>query len=798
MKNLPLLILILLAFSASAQHTVCNHPHHKNLLFDDPGNARSDTLDILHTYIYLDLTQTNATQIAGACTQEMESKMNDVSVIHFDLAALQVDSVIIDDVQATYYQDGDHLYIQLENPLMLGDLIAPVIYYHGQPEVDPSFGGFYTNSNYAYNLGVGFNADPHNYGRVWFPCFDNFVERSTYTVDVLTNNGKTAYCGGMQTSEQEVGMDSLLTRWELNLSIPSYLASVAASTYTHVEWEFENQQGDLIPIYLAARAADTTAFKLSMSTLIPWLHSQEEHYGDYVWPRVGYVAVPFSGGAMEHATNIAYPLFAINGNLDYETLMAHELSHHWWGDLVTCSTAEDMWLNEGWASFSEALYMETQYDYQAYIDYVNANHKDVLLHAHEYDGGRYPVSGVPHELTYGSHVYNKGALVAHSLRGYMGDEAFFEACRDFLAAHAFTAISSEDLRDFFQGYTEADLTSFFEDWVFTEGDAEFRIRHWNQTDNHIAISVEQFQHYNPELYSNVPIEISVTDWADHWFDTTLVMTGNITFHEFDLPENFDAVSVLLNYHHKLSLAALSETRVITGTGQTSLNYPNIQLFINDMAGLDQITFHCENHYATANEPAFVPFTDYFLSNDRWWLIDGELGNAALDIFFPYYGSSTSTNYYDIEFFAELAQLGFTENDLKIFYRPDGLSEWTLWEDFSVSTQGSPTNYAGRIRANNIQKGQYCWGVQTGNVSVLENELNPGSVAVFSQPGKRIVVENPYKNGYLQLYAMSGELVGNYSLTSGRNIIDVNSMSAGTYLVVFSSKEEKKSFHISVH
>ena len=113
---------------------------------------------------------------------------------------------------------------------------------------------------------------------------------------------------------------------------------------------------------------------------------------------------------MEHATNIAYPRYAIaNGDKTSETLFAHELAHHWWGNTITCKTQEDMWLNEGWASYSERLFLEAVYGKKAYEDDIEANHHSVLQFAHVLDEAVLPVSGIGHANTYGRHVYDKGA-----------------------------------------------------------------------------------------------------------------------------------------------------------------------------------------------------------------------------------------------------------------------------------------------------------------------------------------------------------------------------------------------------
>jgi aminopeptidase N len=102
---------------------------------------------------------------------------------------------------------------------------------------------------------------------------------------------------------------------------------------------------------IACEPADTNNVNGSFAHLQESFSMLEENFGTHSWPKVGYSLVPFNFGAMEHATNIHIGKPFIDGTLNYETLIAHELSHHWFGDLVTCSTAGDMWLNEGFASY---------------------------------------------------------------------------------------------------------------------------------------------------------------------------------------------------------------------------------------------------------------------------------------------------------------------------------------------------------------------------------------------------------------------------------------------------------------
>ena len=119
-----------------------------------------------------------------------------------------------EEFQVSY--DEEDLVIHLDSNLISFQDYHVYIYYHGKPVSDPSgWGGWYVQGDYTYNLGVAFEDDPHSYGRIWHPCFDNFVERSTYEFIVKTANGKSAYCSGVRTQSDTLSADTIQSTWYL-------------------------------------------------------------------------------------------------------------------------------------------------------------------------------------------------------------------------------------------------------------------------------------------------------------------------------------------------------------------------------------------------------------------------------------------------------------------------------------------------------------------------------------------------------------------------------------------------------
>ena len=703
--------------------TKCNH-HHSIKNFSN-SNSRCDTVDILDTHIFLDFTNFSSNNLRGYADIFASVLIENIPQLHLDLEGLTVDSVFVNSNTAAFSQAGANLYVQLPS-LASMEYFTTRVYYHGNPIHDSSWGGFYYSSGYAYNMGVGMNALPHNFGRVWFPCFDNFRERCTYTIQTLTDGGRTSYCGGLRSSVENVGGDSLLTTWNLLQPVPSYLASVAVTNYTHVEDEFFSLSGNTRPIYLAARAADTLDMKNSFVHLHDALQAFETKYGNYAFDKVGFTAVPFTGGAMEHATNVAYPLFAIDGTTANETLYAHELSHHWWGDLITCETAADMWINEGWASYSERIFTEWLYGSNAYSSSIRNNHRNVLLNAPRNDGGYFPLNAIPENITYGQTVYNKGADVAHSLRGFMGDENFFQAIHDLMIENQFNTLNSVQMRDFFQAYTTEDLTEFFSGWVFQPGYPDFRLTGYSYSSQFVGyelnVHIDQYLHHNTDYLNNVPLEVTVMDFQGNT-DTVLIHASGES-STATATVLFEPAHVMLNRADKLHYATLADEAWNSTTGSHDLTFANFEYDVNDLGNMDSIFVRVEMHLTAADRVTALPLTDYVISPDRYWHLNTYANEtASTKMTLRFNGSATSTSALDTALFQIVQQYGMNESNMVLLHRWNAFEPWAEIPNSTLITSGSITNWNGRFEVLNPLPGDYAFAFHSGIVSVYENE-NP--------------------------------------------------------------------------
>lgn len=746
-----------------------------------PENLRSDTIDIIKYTINLDITDFAGQKISGNTIVRFAPKLNAQNKIRLDLLKMTIDSIKQNTLLLSYTYNDTVLKANLPVALNPSDTSEVTVYYHGTPQGDPAgWGGFSFNGNYAYNLGVGFGAKPHNYGRVWFPCFDNFVEKSLYEFNIITDAAKTSYCNGALMSDVTIA-GKRSRRWLMNKPIPSYLASVAVADYTQVNWNINGALGN-IPVILAARPSDTSALKTGFAHLPNALLGFESFYGPYVWNRVGYCLVPFNSGAMEHATNIAYPQSAI-GSLSYETeLMAHELSHHWWGDLMTCETQEDMWLNEGMASYSERLFLEYTYNYDRYLTDVKSVHDDMVKYAHLREKAFRAVSGIPHKYTYGDHVYRKGADVAHTLRSYMGDAAFFAGLKYVLQQKAYKNMNSLEFRDLLQTSSGQNLTDFFNNWVFAGGWPHFSIDSVKTTGASApytsVVYVKQKLFGAPSLYSNVPLELTFMNAAWNKEVKSIIMSG--AAQSFTLQTAVKPVYSGINVGSKISDAISSEYKTLKTA--TSVNYTlaRATLMISDK-GQDSSYLRIEHNFAKP-DPVKNNTQHFRLNSQHYWKIDGILSNGFASKLRLNYDGNKNTNGNS---YLDTCLTAINGDSLILLYRKNAADDW---KEVKHYTKTKITIRTGFVTADTLKTGEYVFANGKSSVILGLDEKKKSQdvlVSLFPNPTTstlNVTIENYRlsKSASLEVYDQVGRLILTRNNPDYSNTISVSELPAGIY------------------
>lgn len=742
--------------------------------------AQQNDLDAARYEIHINSIDFQAKTISATSTALITPLSGPVEEINLELINLEVTNVWIDDMEVTGFSQTDSLVvIPLSDPLQQGEMVEVKAEYNGIPYHE-AWGGFHFTAEYAFNLGVGFEIIPHNLGKSWFPCIDNFTDRATYDVYCTLPEGKMAVGGGLLTEVIDNGNGTNTWHWNLAQPIPTYLASLAVGNYALVHSTYSGLGGE-IPVDIYVRPQDTNDVAGTFANIDAITGIFEGCMGPYSWDRIGYTST--SLGAMEHATNIFIPHGFFTGNTTYESTIAHELAHMWMGDKVTCSSAEEMWINEGWATFFGMYYAQPLYgDVAGFKQDMRNKHCGVLQYCHTPagDGSYFPLNQIPQQYTYGMAAYDKGSTVCQALRFYLGDSLFFETLRAFIEEFAFSAASSYDMRDFMSSYTGTDMSGFFDNFVLNSGTPHYSIDSFavgmNKADIYDVTVFAKQKRKGPSFTGNGNI-MEVMFMDDNWnsYTDTIHFNGPAGVSVKTLP--FAPSVVIADPEEKMCDATTDNYRIIKTTG----NYTFEKTFCTiEVEGITDSAFVQVTHNWAPPDALKEPVAGLTLSDYRYWRIDGIIpeGFQATGKF-----TYSATSYLDNTLITSSA------DTLVMLYREGAADDW---HEIDFEKVG-PWN-VGNILVSNLHAGEYTLAVKEASVGSYEPALpKKNSLEVYPNPssGSFVIDAHSSDSGELRIYDASGSHIKSFILQEGQNevIWTPEGLSAGRYVVCLYGKKK---------
>lgn len=501
------------------------------------ASLRADIFDYDVHYYNIELDIDIDTEIVyGNVEIHFVSEVDNLENIQLDFASgMTVDS--ISGNGATFNHFSDMVSIALDGSYNSGESVVVGIEYHGHPQQ----GGFQ-----AFAFGHQ-NGDPNRapmistlsepYGaRSWWPCKDVPTDKAdSVRISLTTEDAYDAVSNGMLVSETQHVDGTKTTVWEHKYPITTYLVSLAITDYTYWTEMHHFADGDSMPLeYWMYPTSATDAMVERWNRTALMIDIFGDYFGKYPFAEEKYGMAEFEwGGAMEHQTCSSMGSYG-------ENTIAHELAHQWWGDLVTCSNFHHIWINEGFATYSEALYWGAKDGDDAYHAHMASKVNNVNSSVYRPD-----TSSVGSIFSY-SMVYQKGAWVLHMLRHVVGDETFFASLAAYREAFQFRTASTED----FQGVAEAvwgqDLEWFFDQWIYGIGIPSYRWW-WSATEadefgnSQVTIHVDQIQSGALPTFK-MPIDLSFSDGSN---ETDVVIWDSLRAQEFNI--TLDFVPTLLTF-----------------------------------------------------------------------------------------------------------------------------------------------------------------------------------------------------------------------------------------------------------
>ncbi|MFA3782357.1 M1 family aminopeptidase [Melioribacteraceae bacterium 4301-Me] len=535
-----------------------------------PGDSNIDV-----TYYKLDLRLSfQPNFLNGVVTVKARAVNNGVDSIFLDLKNnMVVSSVKSGNENLAFNQTSDNkLNIRFNRIYNLGEEFEISIYYSGVPQ-QTGFQSFSFASHNDYPI-ISSLSEPYG-ASDWWPCKDTPADKAD-SADIWITADSIFYSvsNGILTEIKSNNDGTKTFKWKERYPIAQYLISIAMTNYHIYNSSFEYEPGKFMPVvhYTYPELWNTTV-KSQLDATLDALRIYSDKFGPYPFLKEKYGHAQFTwGGGMEHQTCTS--AFSFD-----ESLVAHELAHQWFGDKVTCKDWQNIWLNEGFATYSEAIYQEYKYGEENFKNRI----RNIFNAALQAKGTVYvqDISSVNSIFDY-NRSYAKGAAVLHMLRGIVGDSSFYEILRSYLndSKLAYATATTEDFESIAEKITGQDLSYFFSEWIYGTGYPKY-IVNWGWTEispsnYQLQIRISQSINANPTFFT-MPIQVKIT--GKNFSDTTFTLFNNQAEQTFYKNVSFKPDSLILdpnNFILKNISVSTTINRIVTLPTEFQLfqNYPN--------------------------------------------------------------------------------------------------------------------------------------------------------------------------------------------------------------------------------
>jgi aminopeptidase N len=494
-----ILLLALFTLAESQVYHTCPVPlpteaGYANPLYEEWLSA----YDVKHYLLTLDVSNVN-TYISGSAEVVVEA-VREMDTLVLELQdGLDVTSVMFTyeigsldypaENELSYVHRDQAIYIGLDRTLLQGEMIRVKISYEGNAGQDRGFfAGITTKKGNDYGFDVTYTLSEPLNARDWFPVKQVLEDKiDSVTFNLVCDAGLLAGSNGLLVNVEETGSDHILT-WETHYPIAYYLISFAVADYMDYSYYAslsDENDSVLVENFIYDTEQVLADWKEGIDETGPLITLYSQLLVDYPFAleKYGHSMAPLGGG-MEHQTMTSIQDFSF-------TLVAHELAHQWFGDHITCGNWQDIWVNEGFASYMEYIALEHLVGQEAADDWMD---NAISIALGEKSGSVFvPEEQVEDEyrlFSYGL-SYKKGAILLHIIRFMLDDDdLFFQVLRTYLSRYQDGVATGEDFRVILEEQSQMDFSCFFQQWYYGEGYPVFQL-FWEQLGDSLEIRSEQ-------------------------------------------------------------------------------------------------------------------------------------------------------------------------------------------------------------------------------------------------------------------------------------------------------------------
>ncbi len=500
-----------------------------SLLKEQENNRSFDVLRYaLNLHVPMNTSSFSAVESIIVVPHDMRTQFD------FDAGQLLINSVTSNrgNVSFSLDQAAEKLHLILSQAPAVGDTVIFVISY--QRTVPPGKGWYYFQKNPSQKIleNIGYTMSEPTDAHYWFVCVDTpSVKAASAGISITVPDGYTAASNGALVDVRKNPDGTTTFVWNEAYPITPYLMCVTISKYSHSQTTYQTVDKRSIPIGYYTWQEDSSTVAAYLPKVVDMVDYFSKTFREYPFEKYEMTGVyPFYYGGMEHQT-----LTTLHRQyLTRERVVSHELAHQWWGDLVTCGTWADIWLNEGFASYCEALYAE----HTSGADGLNSVMKS-FLGSREFDIATHSrtIYNPPFDSLFNWTEYAKGAWVLHMLRYVVGDSAFFQILRNYANQFAYSSAVTDDFMQVVNATTGTNYGWFFEQWVFQPGYPIYAAT-WSvhptsgQWWTHVVLEQRQSPSY-PVF--KMPVELQFSDSAS---DTIVTVMNEARQQAYDFVFSF--------------------------------------------------------------------------------------------------------------------------------------------------------------------------------------------------------------------------------------------------------------------
>ncbi len=467
---------------------------------DVPGTNAYDV-----RYVHLDLELERSSNAVAGTVSTTAMALQPLNQYIVELHSnLSISNVSINGQGVPYQRNGNVVTSTLPNSIPQGQTFMASITYAGTPPNGGFFNGLSNGSSPSWGNQVTWSLSQPYSARDWWPVKQSLTDKiDSCRIWISTSNQNKAGSNGLLESITPLSNNRHRYEWVHRHPIDYYLLSVSVSTY--VEYAITAYPVNSPPVYILNYIYDNPGtlpnFQADIDETVDMMEEFSELFGPYPFAdeKYGHCMAPFSGG-MEHQTMTTQGFF----NRD---LTAHELGHQWFGDHVTCSYWREIWLNEGFASYSEYLFREQIQNGNA-LGWMNATHTNVMSSP---DGSvNVPDTTDVSRMFSGRLTYDKGAAILHTMRSIINnDSLFFSGLRLYLQTYGGSTASVPQFKALMENHSGLNFSDFFQEWYYGEGFPTFSIEYLHLNDT-LWLSVSQTTSVPTSVpFFHVPLELRV-------------------------------------------------------------------------------------------------------------------------------------------------------------------------------------------------------------------------------------------------------------------------------------------------